>query len=266
MTGLEWENFEKLDRKEYIVDKNNEFLKYYYDKITKGYSPILNLGEIQELIDNITKFYEFKYPENLLNAMRHERISDKEEFQKCIKIGKKLDINQLKYRLSHDQLSFIECNYGHHITLERNKKKLFEFSLCYLRIDSNGIIEKHDLERLQEEKFIDDIEGINRVEDLLGRYIGIETNVNYSELEKLVENHRDNIAVRNKVLELVMLNLLYSKNTHPKNGYIRAKRFMRMFNKEYGLDLNMEKLDEIMSVDYSDGNKVKQLLRDRRRK
>ena len=157
MTGLEWENFEKLDRKEYIVDKNNEFLKYYYDKITKGYSPILNLGEIQELIDNITKFYEFKYPENLLNAMRYERISDKEEFQKCIKIGKKLDINQLKYRLSHDQLNFIECNYGHHITLERNKKKLFEFSLCYLRIDSNGIIEKHDLERLQEEKFIDDI-------------------------------------------------------------------------------------------------------------
>ena len=101
---------------------------------------------------------------------------------------------------------------------------------------------------------------------MLGRYIGIETNIDYSELEECVQNHKNNIAIRNKVLELVMVNMLYSKNTHPKNGYIRAKRFMRMFNKEYGLDLNMEKLDRIMDVDYSDTELVKQLLKDRRRK
>lgn len=29
MTGLEWENFEKYDNKEYIVEQNTEFIKYY---------------------------------------------------------------------------------------------------------------------------------------------------------------------------------------------------------------------------------------------
>ena len=28
MTGLEWENFEKYDNKEYIVEQNTEFIKY----------------------------------------------------------------------------------------------------------------------------------------------------------------------------------------------------------------------------------------------
>ena len=40
---------------------------------------------------------------------------------------------------------------------------------------------------------------------------------------------------------------------------------MRMFNKEYGLDLNMEKLDKIMSIDYSDNAQVKRLLKERRK-
>ena len=32
MTGLEWENFEKYDSKEYIVEQNSEFIKYYEEK------------------------------------------------------------------------------------------------------------------------------------------------------------------------------------------------------------------------------------------
>ena len=56
MTGLEWENFRKLDNEEYIVEKNKEFIKYYQEKKKMGYSPILNLKEIEKLINEITLF------------------------------------------------------------------------------------------------------------------------------------------------------------------------------------------------------------------
>ena len=61
---------------------------------------------------------------------------------------------------------------------------------------------------------------------------------------------------------MTMLKMLYS--SLPEHGYIRAKRFMRMFNKEYDLDLNMEKLDSIMSIDYKDTNYVKQKIKERK--
>ena len=96
--------------------------------------------------------------------------------------------------------------------------------------------------------------------------MAVETNIDYSELQKRIQDHKNSVGLRNKVLELVMLNLLYSKNALPENGYIRAKRFMRMFNKEYNLDLNMEKLDEIMGVDYSNTEDVKQKIKERKNK
>lgn len=263
MTGLEWENFHKLDNEEYIIEKNKEFIKYYQEKKKNGYNPILTLTEIQTLINEITSFFEFKYPEKLLNQIEYENILGNEVLDECIRISRKLDINQLKYRLNHDQLNFIECSYGDYIFLKREPKKIWETSFRSIRVDSKGIIEESDLKILKMENFLEDIEGINRVEDLLGRYIGIETDVDYSELEKSVENHKNSVALRNKTLDLVMLNLLYS--ALPKNGYTRAKNFMRMFNKEYGLDLNMEKLDKIMSIDYSDNAQVKRLLKERRK-
>lgn len=263
MTGLEWENFEKLDSKEYLVENNQEFLKYFYDKIKNNYSPILDLKEIQQLINEITNFFEFKYPEKLLNRIRYSH--EPEKFIDSLQLSKKLNMNQLRCRLSHEQLMFLDCNYDGYIRLNRKQKRLFETSFCSIKVNYDGTIDKYALEQLKEEKFLDDVEGIDKVEDLLGRYIGIETEIDYTELEEHVKNHKNNVAIRNKVLELIMLNILYSKNTHPKNGYIRAKSFMRMFNKEYKLNLNMKRLDEIMKINYSDTAKVKQLLKERRK-
>lgn len=265
MTGLEWDNFHKLDREEYIIMKNEEFLKYYRKNLEEGYNPILNLKEMQVLINEITKFFEFKYPEEMLNGIYHQSKEDQDTFNKCLKIAKELDMNQLKYRLYHDQVSFLECSYAQYIQLKRNQKKLYETSFCDIRVDFEGKVEHYDLEALKSENFLEDIEGINRVEDLLGRYLGIETAIDYSNLEKAVKNHKISVSLRNKVLELTMLSLLYSNNAHPRNGYLRAKRFMRMFNKEYNLDLNMEKLDDIMSVDYSNTEEVKQKIKERKR-
>lgn len=130
-----------------------------------------------------------------------------------------------------------------------------------IRVDSDGKIDSSELEDLEFDGFLKNTDGIARVEGLLGRYSGIETDVDYSQLEHAVMNHKNSVAIRNKVLKMAMLKMLYS--SLPERGYIRAKRFMRMFNKEYGLDLNMEKLDSIMSIDYKDTNYVKQKIKER---
>ena len=54
--------------------------------------------------------------------------------------------------------------------------------------------------------------------------------------------------------------MIYSKKM-PEQGYIRAKRFIRMINKELDFNLSTDKIDEIMNIDYSDTEKVKQLAK-----
>ena len=262
MTGLEWENFEKYDSKEYIVEKNTEFIKYYEEKVKEGYHPTLNLDEIQKLIDKLAMFFEFKYPEEMLDAFRYGG-TEKKAFYECVKIAKKLDIEQLKYRLNYNELCFLECKYPLYVTLRSKSKKLYVSSFSRIRINSDGRIASSGLEDLEFDGFIKDTDGITRVEDLLGRFFGLETDVDYSELEHVVTNHKNSVAIRNKVLEMTMLKMLYS--SLPEHGYIRAKRFMRMFNKEYNLDLTMEKLDSIMSIDYKDTNYVKQKIKERKK-
>lgn len=261
MTGLEWENFEKYDNKEYIVEQNTEFIKYYEEKLKEGYYPALDLNEIQNLIDKLAMFFEFKYPEEMFNASMYPDGTKKEVFHKCSKIAKKLDIEQLKYRLTHKELYFLDCEYPIYFTLKR-PKELFKSDNSMVRIESDGKIDPLELESLKFDGFIENIDGITRVEDLLVRYFSQETNIDYSELERAITNHKNSVAIRNKVLEMTMQKMLYS--SLPEHGYVRAKRFMKMFNKEYNSGLNMKKLDDIMSIDYKDTNNVKQKIKERK--
>ena len=262
MTGLEWENFKKLNNEEYKIDRNKEFINYYQENKDKGYYMILNIREIQMLIDDITRFFEFKYPGEMLSKLKYEINFKDNNFIDCIKVSKQLDINQLKYRLSHDQLRFLECSYGNHIRLTKPRKKIYDIPYYSVRIDSKGYVEKVDLEGLKFDGFLQDIDGVNRIEDLLGRYMSIDTDVDFSELKRHVENHKVNVVLRNKVLQLVMLSLMYSNGELPEFGYTRAKSFMRMFNREYNLNLDMDRLDEIMRVDYSNSEDVKRKIKE----
>ena len=76
-------------------------------------------------------------------------------------------------------------------------------------------------------------------------------NLNLINLENCIYNHNCDIELRNKILKLVALKLLYSKSTLPHRGYERAKRFIDEFNKELGLSLSTEEIDMLFSKDYS---------------
>ena len=79
--------------------------------------------------------------------------------------------------------------------------------------------------------------------------------LDYTELKDSVYNHNCDMELRNRLLQLVALKLLYSKNTIPERGYERAKRFINEFNKKIGLTLSTEEIDEIMHRDYNNGER-----------
>ena len=66
MTIAQAERFYETDTKEYEIEKNKEFLNWLENSISNGYYCYIGLEELQELIDNIVKWYEIKYPEREL--------------------------------------------------------------------------------------------------------------------------------------------------------------------------------------------------------
>lgn len=263
MLGIEWENFQKLDKKEYIVKRNSKFVSQFNAMQKKNFSTILSLNEIQDLIDKITYFYEFKYPSQMLNNVGWVSPKEDSELGMCIETSKLLDIRQLQYRLRHDQLRFLECGYGGVITLTKDNPYGFSYNK-FVHIDSVGMADDLDIWELKESGFLEDIEQIESIEDLYRVFQGNKKKIDYRDVERQVLNHRDSIRLRKETLNLVMLSLLYANGELPANGYARAKSFMRMFNKEYSTDLNMNRLDDIMSIDYKNTKEVKRLLKSRK--
>lgn len=81
--------------------------------------------------------------------------------------------------------------------------------------------------------------------------------MDFTELKESVYDHDCDIELRNRVLQLVALKLLYSKNTIPERGYERAKRFINEFNKKLNLTLSTEEIDEAISRDYTNRQRWK---------
>lgn len=261
MTVLEWENFRALDERKYILEENKEFLKYYLRMHKQGFKSIIDIYHIQRLINEIVEFYEVKYPNKLLSELEYScNISD--DSLEAIKISRMFDMKQLKFRLPHDYNQFLECSYEGLVRLQKPKKNLADpndLEQYYVEIGTGGFVNDYAVKILQKYHFLDDASGINCADDLLNRFASIETEVNYSELKKWVDGYNYDVSLRNWVLKLIPLAMLYSKTTRPEYGYVRAKSFVRTFNKEYNLKLDLEELDFIMSRDYSKSNKEKVL-------
>ena len=229
MTGLEFNNFMSLDKRKYILEENKEFLKWYSEMEKQGFKSFINICQMQDLINQITMFYEFKYPNVLFDSMRYN--INLEACNKAKEISKMLDFEQLKFRLYHDYVQFLECSYQHHVTLNTPKIGWGNLDSMMVRISSNGEVDKYDLNCLKEYNFIDDIEEIERIEDLYGRFESIDTDVDYSELKRWIYLHKYYVSLRNRVLNLVKMNFLFKKNKSPKMEiYFFLFLFLFFFN------------------------------------
>jgi hypothetical protein len=271
MTIEQAENFYKQDTKDYEIEKNKTFLNWLKSAIENGYHCFIEIEELQELIDNITNWYEMKYPERELEYFEGTTYMN---FQDIKRISCVMNMRQLLYRLPHNQLCLIECgyrakNWGQHPIYENGKEVGWKTQI-FMQINRKNKEECNPLwgktpfflleanhmtgEVLKDneiEQYLDSEEEIN-LDELLSIFTQkYDAELEFTELKESVYDHNCDMELRNSILQLVALKLLYSKNTIPERGYERAKRFIKEFNKKLELNLTTEQIDEIMHRNYT---------------
>lgn len=241
MTGKEMDNFYKQDKRKYIVKENLEFLTWYQEQLDNDYSPYLDLDQIQGLINKLTRWYEIKYPNTLLM----------DTFKQTQIISQELTIDQLKFRITHDEKETLDCNYrGTNVYYRKDNNSLFP-KMINIYLDKNGIVAPYDISDLEDflPKFTEPTTVINILKILKEKNI---SNLDYTELERCILTHQIDLELRNKILYLASLSLLYSNTTNPKIGFIRAQKLISEFNEYYHLDLNTDELTQIISKNYQE--------------
>ena len=273
MTIAQAERLYEQDKKEYEIEMNKDFLNWLKNLISDGYHCYIKIEELQELIDNIVRWYEIKYPERELDYFKGIKHIN---FQDIKRISNVMDIRQLLFRLPHNQLCLLECGYraqgwNQHLIYENGKEIGCKLQI-FMRINRKNK-EKYNLLRGNLPYFLlhaDHMTGKVSVDYDLEEYLDSEKDLNldellsifkekcadeldFTELKESVYDHNCDMELRQRILQLAALKLLYSKNTIPENGYERAKRFINEFNKELNLTLSTEQIDEIINRDYTNG-------------
>lgn len=284
MTIAQARKFYEQDQREYNLEENKEFLSWFKDKIKNDYYPFIEIEELQELINNITYWYEIKYPEREFEFDEGIKNLD---FKSIAPLSKSMNIYQLMYRLSDDQLCLINGEYRSNCGGIRNiynggSKVVDQKAVLYIVIkqinnnyNANGInnnliicaypngevIINDSLKKYVDKERINLDELLSLFEEKYSH------NLDFSVLKADVDDHNCDLELRKRILQLIALKLLYSQNTTPGRGYKRAKKFIDEFNKELNLNLSSEKIDNIINtnieIEKSDSEKLTPLKKSR---
>lgn len=276
MTKDELKNFYNNDLKKYDLKENTYFKVMFNRLLEEGYNLFIGLDEMQDLIDRLTFWYEIKYPEREFDFYDGKIVQD---FAFKKELSDLMDINQLFFRLTDNQIKFLKGNYRSKIEKEypiyEEGKKIGVSKKVYFKIDRNSndkYYSKHkdfiisadaisgkvdsDYETL---KYIDndDITLNDLFQVFSENYADC---LDFLELEKALKNNYVDNYLRDDILNFVALRLLYSKKTVPERGYKRAIRFMDEFNKRLGLNLSYDEMDKLMNNSYKEDNSKVKLL------
>lgn len=285
MTIAQARKFYEQDQREYNLEENKEFLSWFKDKIKNDYYPFIEIEELQELINNITYWYEIKYPER---EFEFEEGIKNLDFKSITPLSKSMNIYQLMYRLSDDQLCLINGEYRSNCGGIRNiynggSKVVDQKAVLYIVIKQiNNNYNANDINNNliicaypngeviindSLKKYVDK-ERIN-LDELLSLFEEkYSHNLDFAVLKADVDDHNCDLELRKRILQLIALKLLYSQNTTPGRGYKRAKKFIDEFNKELNLNLSSEKIDNIINtnieIEKSDSEKLTPLKKSRK--
>jgi len=263
MTIREAEKFYSKDKKKYNVLDNKEFLAWFNSLIKKGYHSYVDLDDMQSLIDRVVNWYEIKYPERELesnNGVIHMNFEDID------RISQYMDIRQFMYRLPHKELCLIESDYrstgGGLKTIYDENGNVTGFKSVLFMSLKNKEFDPSNYDSLWELFITADtktgkIEPTYHFKDLVSEdEIGLKEllgilkeklkEIDTTKLEECLYDHSCDMNLRNRLLQLAALKMVYSPNTIPERGYERAKRFISEFNKKLDLELSTEEIDEIM--------------------
>lgn len=268
MTIKEADNFYSRDLKKYNIMDNKEFLSWFNSLIKKGYHCYIDLEQMQSLIDHVVNWYEIKYPERELEANNGVIHMD---FENIDRMSKHMNIRQFMYRLPHKELCLMESDYrstgGGLRTLYDEKGNVSGFKSVLFMSLKNKEFDPFDYDSLWElfltadtktgkieptyhfkELVTEDEIGLKELLGILKEHL---KEIDTTKLEECLYDHYCDTELRNKLLQLAALKMVYSPNTIPERGYERSKRFIAEFNKKLGLQLSTEEVDKIMAIDYS---------------
>ncbi len=273
MTGEEVKNFYKEDERLYDLKENKKFLIMFNHLIDEGYSLFIGIDEMQDLIDRLFTWYEIKYPEREFDFYDGKLTSD---FVTKKELSDLMNINQLFFRLSDNQIKLLEGNYRtismKEYPIYEEGKKIGVSKKVYFKINRN----ENDIYYNKHKDFIISADAVSgkvdtdyetdkyitgnvTIDDIYRKFKEEYTDrLEFEMLEKAINNKYIDNYLRDSILEFVALKLIYSKKTTPERGYIRAKRFIDEFNSRLGLNLTYEEINRVMNKDYSeDKSKVK---------
>ena len=246
MNSREIKNFYALDEAKYDVKNNHKFLEWYNSLIDVNYVPFININDIENLINKLVTWYEIKYSDKQLNIEELEELDGLKKIDISYFNNAFMTFKDLLYRLSNKEYFIIKCPYRNIQNLNQSSKELpidynKDYSIFY-DVNSNREI------YLSIDMIINHIS--LKTDKLYYKLseLGID---NLDTIKKVIKTNEKDKLLREKILELVALKLLYSRNTIPERGLKRAEKFIKEFNHELKLHLNTRELDIIISKNYN---------------
>ena len=259
MKDYEMRNFYQEDTKKYNLKKNKEFKSLLKMLENKGYSHP-DLEKLQEYIDTTKLWYEFKYPEFEFDIA--EGLINKDNTIK--KLSKNMTTEQLLKRADAEVANLLKGYY-----------KSRGWGLCMIHEEDGSRHAEYEMFMSIKPKFkyaigmlinVDHKDGtiinttyFNRFKDYIGKTIdelvqeSEEKGLDYdfSELKSSINTHNCDLCVREELIKLTALKLLYSNTTNPIRGYIRANRYITECNRDLGTNVSKHDINEIITRDYN---------------
>lgn len=248
------DNFYKQDEEKYKVFKNKELLNFLKDSLKSGYAPSVDIKDLQGLINFIISWYEIKYPERDLiieNNTNSNINSPRYDLLNC---------EYLLYCLPEKYFDIMNVRYKSQLLHSYAEKDLMNLNL-------NEAYVSYIIKNKKDRIFIDVDSSTGKVLEASLKKLGIYKQVNlkellmilsknnmyeYDSIKEAVKLNEMEFNLMKKLLEMVSIGLLYSKNTVPELGYKRSQKFIKEFNEFIpSLNLELNNIDEIMNKDYS---------------
>lgn len=259
MLDYEEKNFYQEDEKKYILKKNKEFKSLLTMLEHKGYNHP-NLEKLQDYIETVRTWYEFKYPE--LEFKIDEKLENKD-----------IGVKSISKHMSTEQL-LARVDYGVAYLL-RGYYKSRGWGLCMIYEDDGSRHSEHEMfmsikpgtkyglgniihVRHKDGTIIDlghfrkNSEYIGKtIDELVEKYEEENRTCDLSELKSSIFTHNSDLCIREELIKLAALRLLYSDTTNPVRGYIRANRYITESNRDLGTNVSKHDINEIITRDYN---------------
>ena len=247
------DRFYRRDKHEYELESNDAFIKWLVMSVNSGTrcDRYTKFKDMQGLIDDLNNFYQIKYPDFKLEEIPQNPFG--EMIKELDEPEINLSVKGMILRLKWQEMDLMQCEYGidgnssGNYSEVENGKTVYKSWVGLSLYDKRNMIDNYSI-------LFDPRNGIiiyskigsftNRHLETILKYLKTHpSQLDFHELEKVVNTYHFEIELRHRLLQLTALKILYT-GIKPELGYERAKRFIQEMNEELGLLLSTEEIEE----------------------